>query len=85
LYGIFGNQTFRIPSTGKLSRPMYDAFMVAYGLVDKDKLKASEAIKAELSTIDVNSTEYEILIGKGNTADSIRDRVALAKRILEVA
>jgi hypothetical protein len=85
LYGIFGNQTFRIPSTGKLSRPMYDAFMVAYGLVDKDKLKTSEAIKAELSTIDVNSTEYEILIGKGNTADSIRDRVALAKRILEVA
>lgn len=84
LYGIFGDQTFRIPSTGKLSRPMYDAFMVAYELVDKNNLKCAQDIKTILADIDTDTKEYETLIGKGNTAESIRERVDLAKDILIV-
>lgn len=83
LYDIFGGQTFRIPSTGKLSRPMYDAFMVAYGLIDSSNLKSPDSINSILVDVDVNSSDYEILIGKGNTAESIRDRVTFAKQILE--
>lgn len=82
LYEIFGDQTFRIPSTGKLSRPMYDAFMVAYGLVPPAEIGKIELINSRLSGIGVDSNEYEILIGKGNTAESIRQRVDLAKDII---
>lgn len=83
LYAIFGDQTFRIPSTGKLSRPMYDAFMVAYGLVPASEIGEAGSIKLRLSAIEVGSKEYETLIGKGNTADSIRERVDLAKDIIK--
>ncbi|MBU2965438.1 DUF262 domain-containing protein [Amphritea sp. 2_MG-2023] len=82
LYEIFGELTFRIPSTGKLSRPMYDAFMVAYSLIDTNMLKNRQDINSILADIDAHSKEYEILIGKGNTADSIRDRVNFAQEIL---
>ena len=64
---------------------MYDAFMVAYGLVDLRNFKSSASINSMLADINVNSPDYEILIGKGNTAESIRDRVAFAKKILEAS
>ncbi|WP_341503692.1 DUF262 domain-containing protein [Gallaecimonas sp. GXIMD4217] len=82
LYEIFGDQTFRIPSTGKLSRPMYDAFMVAYELIDKNNLKCARDIKTILADIDPDTKQYETLIGKGNTAEAIRERVDFAKDIL---
>ncbi|WP_422528512.1 hypothetical protein [Serratia fonticola] len=79
---IFGESLFIMPSTGKLSRPLYDAFMVAYSLVDKDKITSSETIINKLSSISSDSISYDILTGKGNTTESIKDRIELAKSIL---
>lgn len=82
LYDIFGKNIFKIPSTGKLSRPLYDALMVAYSLIPENSLSSNNAIIDRLSSVQPESNDYEILIGKGNTADWIKDRVKLAKQIL---
>lgn len=82
LSDIFGENTFKIPSTGKLSRPLYDALMVAYSLIPQNSFSPNETIVDRLSNVQPESSDYEILIGKANTADSIRDRVKLAKQIL---
>ncbi|WP_024299412.1 DUF262 domain-containing protein [Methylomicrobium lacus] len=82
LYSIFGDNIFKIPSTGKLSRPLYDALMVAYSLIPEDSISPKTAIIDRLSKVQPGSDDYETLIGKGNTADSIRERVELAKKIL---
>lgn len=82
LHSIFGGNLFIIPSTGKLSRPLYDALMVAYSLVDSSQLVPAPKIRANLHGIQPNTDEYNILIGKGNTTEFIKERVELAKNIL---
>lgn len=82
LSNIFGDALFVIPSTGKLSRPLYDAFMVAYSLVHKDTLASKDVILERLNSISSNEDKYDILTGKGNTTESIKERVELAKSIL---
>lgn len=82
LYNIFQDQLFIIPATGKLSRPLYDAFMVAYSLTPASEITSSEKIKNSLQKITPDTNEYYILIGKGNTTEAIRERVDLARNIL---
>jgi hypothetical protein len=82
LHSIFGGDLFIMPSTGKLSRPLYDALMVAYSLVDSAQISPYDKIKEFLDGIEPNTPEYNILIGKGNTTEAIRERVDLAKNIL---
>lgn len=82
LHAIFGADLFIMPSTGKLSRPLYDAFMVSYSLVDSSQLSSHDKIKSYLNEIKPGTPEYNILIGKGNTTEAIRERVELAKNIL---
>ena len=82
LHDIFKEDTFKVPSTGKLSRPLYDAMMVAYNLLPTPSISDRKKIIERLSSIRTDSEDYEVLAGKGNTADSIRERVSLATRIL---
>ena len=82
LHNIFQDQLFIIPATGKLSRPLYDAFMVAYSLTPVSEITSSEKIKNSLQKITPDTNEYDILIGKGNTTEAIRERVDLARNIL---
>lgn len=79
---IFGDSLFTIPATGKLSRPLYDAFMVAYSLINTNEIADRDVIIKKLKSISLDSQEYEVLIGKGNTKESIIERVELAKSIL---
>ncbi|HBM3186952.1 TPA: DUF262 domain-containing protein [Klebsiella oxytoca] len=82
LHNIFGGDLFIIPSTGKLSRPLYDALMVAYSLVDPAQIASSAKIISYLHGVKPDTVEYNILIGRGNTTEAIRERVELAKAIL---
>ena len=65
------------------SRPLYDALLVAAADQPKLDLEASsEAIKTRLTTALNDLQKYEVLVGRGNTLDSIKDRVKLATSIL---
>ena len=83
LYEMFDERPFVLPRNKRPSRPAYDAMMVATSLIGIDTLKG------RISTIQSNfqketkiNDSYEILVGRGNTVEAIKDRVSLAKKIL---
>jgi Protein of unknown function DUF262 len=82
-YNSFGSAIFIIPSSQRASRPLFDALMVAlmrnsdFPLEDsRDRI--SETIKLALG----NPIDYETLVGRGNTAESVHNRVNLAEKII---
>ena len=65
------------------SRPLYDAMLVAAeSNPTLDLLANSEQIKIRLNAALADNEKYGVLVGRGNTLDSIKDRVALASSIL---
>ena len=83
LRDIFEEDTFRLPDTGRMSRPLYDALMVAISLdsgleVDTDASAIRRRLKDSLEAED----SYDVLVGRGNTIKAVLDRVELAGRIL---
>lgn len=65
------------------SRPLYDAIMVAAEMHPSADLQVDAgAIKARLAEALADPKRYDILVGRGNTLDSIKERVALASAIL---
>lgn len=88
-HDIFGESTFRLPGDerhpGKISRPLFDAVMVALDeLRDKDKniLAARAAIQEGLAEALQTEDKYQILVGRPNTAQAIKDRIDLVKNII---
>lgn len=81
LKDIFGDKLFYLPTVDKLSIPMYDSFMVAYNLVDGNTANREDIILGLDNALN-NIEQYETLIGKRATSQSIRDRVDLAVKIL---
>lgn len=80
---VFGADAFRLPSTGRLSRPLYDALMIALSFDRKNAIEERKpAIRAALAESLKKAEEYEILVGRGNTIDAIQGRVDLAGKIL---
>lgn len=83
LFNIFEGQPFVLPQTNRPSRPAYDAMMVATALVSTSNIVGREQdIRENFINAANNPETYEVLIGRGNTVDAIKDRVALAQRIL---
>lgn len=83
LFALFDGEPFRLPKTGRPSRPLYDALMIALSLdatlaVESRKAEIQAALKAALSKSD----SYDVLVGRGNTIDAVRQRVSLARQIL---
>jgi hypothetical protein len=85
---IFGQRTFQVKKDGKwaLSIPLYDGVMIAVEQLRDHRraLKAkrtaiSRALEAEFRT----EKSYEIIIGKPNTADAIKQRLALVRNIMK--
>jgi len=86
-FDIFRDDTFRLhrgkagdSSYGALSVPLFDAVMVATErlLPDVNKLKKkSKTILAKFKNVFADDEKYATLIGKANTAQSIKDRLAL--------
>lgn len=84
LVALFDGSPFRLPKTQRPSRPLYDALMIALSLdpslkVEERSVEIQAAITAALGQPD----KYDILVGRGNTIDSVRQRVALASTILK--
>jgi len=83
LYGVWGNQLFRIPEIGRPSRPLYDALMIALSrnpdlVLEED----TEGIKQRLTNALARRADYDTLVGRGNTIITIKQRVDLAASIL---
>ena len=82
-YEFFGNQCFVLPSTGRKSRPLYDALMVSYSHGSENKiLRSNKAILESLRLALNDPSKYDILVGRGNTVESIKLRVGLGLEIL---
>lgn len=83
LTDVFDGRPFQLPKTKRASRPLYDAMMIALSAApDIDVEQKSHQIKAKLNEYLSDRNTYEILIGRGNTIESIRDRVRIADNIL---
>jgi hypothetical protein len=84
LVDFFDGQPFRLPSTGRPSRPLYDALMIALSRAPElDLTVNAQAIKDSLAAALSNEKHYDVLVGRGNTMDAIRARVGLAGQILD--
>ena len=82
LYELFDGRPFRLP-TGRTSRPLYDALMIALSLNPYLDLRSNAAaIKTALNNAFSDGAKYEVLVGRGNTIDSVHARVDLAAEIL---
>ena len=74
---------FHVLPDGQPSRPLYDAILVAAHAQRMTNLEEkAEAIKAKLAAALAEPEQYDILVGRGNTLESIKERVALATTIL---
>jgi hypothetical protein len=83
LTDIYSGETFRLPKTSRPSRPLYDALMIALSRKDATQiLDHKDAIKAATLAALNDPEQYDILVGRGNTIESVRQRVDLADRIL---
>lgn len=72
-----------LPSNEQPSRPLYDAILVAANaLPNVDLINNSAEIRTRLNVELGNADSYDLLVGRGNTLDSIKDRVTLASKIL---
>lgn len=88
---ILGVHTFRLQPTGdkpgKISRPLYDAEMVAmFNLrAHRDALLANrDAISGSILGLTVPDSEtYDLMVGRGNTANAIRDRIVKVESVLK--
>jgi hypothetical protein len=80
---VFDGKPFRLINGNRPSRPLYDALMVSLSLrsvgnlLDK-KYDVQSRMKEALNDPD----KYDVLVGRGNTIDAIRQRVSLASSIL---
>ncbi|NBB52644.1 DUF262 domain-containing protein [Rhizobium sp. CRIBSB] len=84
LTDVFDGRPFQLPKTKRASRPLYDAMMIALSLSPENKIEErKEAVKIKLNSYLSDRDHYEVLIGRGNTIESVRERVRLAKDIIE--
>lgn len=83
LVDLFKGEPFRLPTTKRPSRPLYDALMIALSQSAELDLEAkSESIRGSLADALSREASYDVLVGRGNTIESIRQRVELALQIL---
>ncbi|MDH0435757.1 DUF262 domain-containing protein [Aeromonas caviae] len=83
LYMVFDGEPFKLPKTRRPSRPLYDALMIALSInpgLDVENRKSFVVDK--LASALANEESYEILIGRGNTIEAVRQRILLAIEIL---
>jgi hypothetical protein len=88
---VFGKDTFRLPADSgnrRLSRPLYDAVMCTMARLIEEGRGAIVAAKAQKikSAVDKalgREEVYEIVVGRPNTADAIRSRIAAVGELVE--
>lgn len=84
-YQAFGGRPFVLPKTNRPSRPAYDALMVAAAIVGVCNLVGKEKeINTSFEKAASDPNNYEILVGRGNTVEAIKERVTLAQNIINL-
>lgn len=81
---VFGDDAFRLTAVGggrgKLSKPLYDAQIIAlYSLINRaeDIRGSAPAIKeAVMNLARPDRDTYELMVARGNTAATIKERIA---------
>lgn len=80
-HDIFGAGLFRIKRQGQkqsmLSIPLYDSVMVALDRLYEQRnplRRESKHIKASLKTFLADDDQYDLIVGRANTAGAIRER-----------
>ena len=81
---VFKSEPFRIPGIARPSRPLYDALMIALSQnpdvpVERDRVNIRQRLRKALK----DGSTYDVLVGRGNTIESIHERVSLATQILK--
>ncbi|WP_417323120.1 hypothetical protein [Erythrobacter aureus] len=89
---VFGEDAFKIEgSDGKkrLSRPLFDAVMVAFDkhLDHRDQViaKAKPIRESILGFTQPDHEKYPLLVGRANTADAIKSRIDLISKVVAKA
>jgi hypothetical protein len=78
-----GNDFHILPDGQQPSRPLYDAILVAANQQPGIDLQADSVdIRTRLNKALNDPSSYDILVGRGNTLESIKDRVALATKVI---
>jgi hypothetical protein len=90
LYSLFDGKPFRLPpddrGRSRVSAALYDASMVAADKLwsQKDELeKDKQGVYVRMAAALHNHDQLTILTGQGNTAEAVRSRITLMKKILE--
>lgn len=84
LRDVFDQEPFLLPKTRRPSRPLYDALMIALSLEPTVNIEGRKAeVQSALAEALKDSKSYDVLVGRGNTIESVRQRVALATEILK--
>lgn len=88
---VFGEKAFRLPAekgrgNGPLSRPLYDAEIVAldhlYDHAQKIKDAKSDIRRQIAAACDRGSSSYELIVGRPNTARAIKQRIEVVENII---
>lgn len=81
---LFEDNVFRLPENeqGKslLSKPLFDAVMISLHRLKDDQERLREnapAVKTALEDLLGDAKQYEVLVGRGNTAEFIAQRIDL--------
>lgn len=83
LFSLFDQEPFRLPKTRRPSRPLYDALMIALSLNPEMQIENRKTeIHVSLADALFDPQTYDVLVGRGNTMDAVRQRIALAGEIL---
>jgi hypothetical protein len=83
LINVYEGEPFRLPRTARPSRPLYDALMIALSQMGVSDISSrAKAIRAATLAALNDAHHYDVLVGRGNTIDAVRQRVDLATRIL---
>ena len=89
LYELFASKPFILTSPTdqkeRVSAAVYDAAMVAMHNVwaSREIIRSDSAnIAVRMLEANADSDLYEVLVGRGNTADAVRGRIQLLQRIL---
>jgi hypothetical protein len=84
LVELFDGEPFRLPKTSRPSRPLYDSMMIALSCSPgADLVGRKTSIRIALDAAFATKPSYDILVGRGNTLEAVRDRVELATKILQ--
>ena len=90
---IFGDRAFRVGATakskGRLSRPLFDAEMIAINRLKERKARLvrhrAKIVQAMVRLTREDSESYEIIVGRPNTAAAIQSRINMVEKAMRDA